>query len=95
MEVLQDLQDIFDPLKKIVDETIKNPIAPPDLDKNNEKNRYSIDAYYGDDNLGIDVLKQKYLAPWEKHPHEMWQRQAKALASVEKTKSLRTKMEKD
>ena len=85
-------------LKKIVDETIKNPIVPPELDKNNainEKNGYSIEAYYGDDNLGIDVLKQKYLAPWEKHPHELWQRQAKALASVEKTKSLRTKMEKE
>ena len=78
-------------LKKIVDETIKNPIIPPDLGKNNkinEEDRYLIDTYYGDDNLGIDVLKQKYLAPWEKHPHEMWQRQAKALASVEKTKSL-------
>ncbi len=85
-------------LKKIVDETIKNPIAPPDLEKNNktdEKDRYSINTYYGDDNLGIDVLKQKYLAPWEKHPHEMWQRQAKALSSVEKTKELRIKMEKE
>ena len=85
-------------LKKIVDETIKNPIAPPDLDINgeiSEKDRYSIKAYYGDDDLGIDVLKQKYLAPWEKHPYELWQRQAKALASVEKTKSLRTKMEKE
>ena len=85
-------------LKKIVDETIKNPIVSSDLNKNNElneKNRYSIDTYYGDDNLGIDVLKQKYLAPWEKHPHELWQRQAKALASVEKTKSLRAKMEKE
>ena len=60
-----------------------------------EKDRYSTKAYYGDDDLGIDVLKQKYLAPWEKHPHELWQRQAKALASVEKTKSLRTKMEKE
>ncbi|OUT39022.1 MAG: ribonucleoside-diphosphate reductase, adenosylcobalamin-dependent [bacterium TMED6] len=85
-------------LKKIVDETIKNPIVNPDLGKNykiDEEDRYSIDTYYGDDNLGIDVLKQKYLAPWEKHPYDMWQRQAKALASVEKTKSLRTKMEKD
>ena len=48
-------------LKKIVDETIKNPIVPPELDKDNainEKNEYSIEAYYGDDNLGIDVLKQ-------------------------------------
>ena len=52
-------------------------------------------SYYGDDDLGIDVLKQKYLAPWERHPYELWQRQAKALASVEKTKSLRTKMEKE
>ena len=77
-------------LKKIVDETIKNPIVPQDLEKNNklnDKNRFSIDAYYGDDNLGVDVLKQKYLAPWEEHPHQMWKRQAKALASVEKTKA--------
>ena len=75
-------------LKKLVDETIKNPIAtPPDLIKNKdtkESNKYTIDTYYEDDSLGIDVLKQKYLAPWEKHPYEMWQRQAEALASVEK-----------
>ena len=80
-------------LKKLVDETIKNPIAtPPDLIKNKdtkESDKYSIDSYYEDDTLGIDVLKQKYLAPWEKHPYQMWQRQAKALASVEKTKSQR------
>ena len=85
-------------LKKIVDETIKNPIAPPDLEKNKNKDKisdkYSIEKYYLDDDLGTDVLKQKYLAPWEKHPYEMWQRQAKALASVEKTKLLRTKMQK-
>ncbi|MBI87226.1 MAG: ribonucleoside-diphosphate reductase, adenosylcobalamin-dependent [Candidatus Marinimicrobia bacterium] len=86
-------------LKKIVDETIKNPIAPPpDLTMSSntpENNEYSIDSYYEDDTLGIDVLKQKYLAPWEKHPYQMWQRQAKALASVEKTKPLRKKMEKE
>ena len=86
-------------LKKLVDETIKNPIAtPPDLIKNKdakESNKYSIDTYYDDDTLGIDVLKQKYLAPWERHPYEMWQRQAEALASVEKTKPQRKKMEKE
>ena len=86
-------------LKKLVDETIKNPIVtPPELIKSSdaqENEKYTIESYYGDDTLGIDVLKQKYLAPWEKHPFEMWQRQAKALASVEKTKSLRKKMEKD
>ena len=86
-------------LKKLVDETIKNPIAtPPDLIKNKETKEsdiYSIESYYGDDTLGSDVLKQKYLAPWENHPYEMWQRQAKALASVEKTKSQRQKLEKE
>ena len=86
-------------LKKLVDETIKNPIAtPPDLIKNKdtkESDKYTIDSYYEDDTLGIDVLKQKYLAPWEKHPYQMWQRQAKALASVEKTKSQRKKMEEE
>ena len=86
-------------LKKLVDETIKNPIAPPEIEKNKDKDKkpakYSIEEYYTDDTLGTDVLKQKYLAPWEKHPFEMWKRQAKALASVEKTKTLRTKLEKD
>ncbi len=86
-------------LKKLVDETIKNPIAPPEIEKNKDKDKkpakYSIEEYYTDDTLGTDVLKQKYLAPWEKHPFEMWKRQAKALASVEKTKALRTKLEKD
>ena len=82
-------------LKKLVDETIKNPIAPPNIEtKDKASNIYSIEQYYKNDSLGIDVLKQKYLAPWEKHPNEMWHRQAKALASVEKTKALRTKMEK-
>ncbi len=83
-------------LKKLVDETIKNPIAPPSNKiEEQEPNKFSIEAYYQNDNLGTDVLKQKYLAPWEKHPHEMWHRQAKALASVEKTKTLKTKMEKE
>ena len=86
-------------LKKLVDETIQNPIAPPpDLIKHKDtisKEKYTIDSYYEDDTLGIDVLKQKYLAPWEKHPYQMWQRQAKALASVERTKSQRKKMEKE
>ena len=85
-------------LKKLVDETIKNPIVtPPDLNNINSKesDKYSIDSYYEDDTLGVDVLKQKYLAPWEKHPYQMWQRQAKALASVEKTKSQRKKIEKE
>ena len=68
-------------------------IIKPLLNLNNDKqkpedkiNPYDIENYYPNDTLGSDVLKQKYLAPNEKHPHEMWKRQAKALASVEKNK---------
>ena len=70
-------------------------IIKPLLNLENEKhkpdntNLYDIENYYQDDTLGSDVLKQKYLAPNEKHPYEMWKRQAKALASVEKNKSNR------
>ena len=74
-------------------------IIKPLLDIETEKkkaeksNSYDIENYYADDNLGSDVLKQKYLAPGEKHPHELWKRQAKALASVEKTKNTRQEWE--
>lgn len=47
--------------------------------------QYTIDKYYTDDQLGADVLKNKYLTPEETHPWELWQRVAKATASVEKT----------
>ena len=52
---------------------------------------YTVSSYYKDDTLGADVLKKKYLAPWENHPWELWERQAHALASVEKTKTLQDK----
>ncbi|MFQ6674467.1 MAG: ribonucleotide reductase N-terminal alpha domain-containing protein, partial [Fidelibacterota bacterium] len=45
---------------------------------------YSIDRYYGGDDLGKEVLQNKYLAPWEKGPYDMWKRIAKAMAAVEK-----------
>ena len=47
--------------------------------------KFRIDQYYADDTLGADVLKNKYLTPDENHPYELWQRAAKAMASVEKT----------
>lgn len=50
---------------------------------------YQLENYYTDDSLGADVLRNKYLAPWEHHPWQLWQRQAVAIASVEKTKELR------
>jgi ribonucleoside-diphosphate reductase alpha chain len=78
---------------------LENPIAPPVAALENQASEnipqeYTIQEYYKDDNLGSDVLKEKYLAPWEKHPYQIWTRQATALSSVEKTKTLRTKWEK-
>ena len=55
---------------------------------------FEIEIYYDGDTLGADILKNKYLAPWENHPYELWQRQAKALASVESTKKQRKTWEK-
>ena len=75
---------------------IKNPILSI-KDAPNENllvpEHYTTEAYYENDKLGSDVLKQKYLAPWEKHPYQMWKRQANALASVEKNKKLRKEWE--
>ena len=41
------------------------------------------EAYYGDNDLAIDVLRNKYLAPGESGPLQMWDRIARAMASVE------------
>ncbi len=73
-----------------------NPIltAIQDADKSDIPEQYKIEEFYKDDQLGSDVLKNKYLAPWENHPWELWKRQAIAIASVEKTKALRNKWEK-
>ena len=60
-------------------------------DESTTPESYTVSSYYGDDTLGADVLKKKYLAPWENHPWELWERQAHALASVEKTKTLQDK----
>ena len=78
-------------IENLEKQSLKNPIIPPKNSSANETKveiprNYTIEEYYKDDNLGSDVLKQKYLAPWESHPYELWTRQAKALASVEKTK---------
>ena len=56
---------------------------------------FQINNYYEKDTLGMDVLKNKYLAPWEQHPWELWTRQAKSISSVEKTKQLKDKWEKN
>ena len=81
--------------KESVEKIIK-PLLEIEKQQNasEKSSQFDIDNYYKNDSLGSDVLKQKYLAPGEKHPYELWQRQAKALASVEKNKSDREKWEK-
>lgn len=44
------------------------------------------EKYYGDNDLAIDVLRSKYLAPGETGPLQMWDRIARAMASVEEDK---------
>ena len=75
-----------------LDQTTLEQIDP--TNKNSKKvlkevttpENYKIESYYKDDTLGSDVLKNKYLALWEKHPWQLWKRQASAIASTEKTK---------
>ena len=42
------------------------------------------ETYYGENDLAVDVLRNKYLAPGETGPLQMWDRIARAMASVEK-----------
>ena len=75
---------------------LENPIPPQVGSTDSETDvpsEFTIESYYKNDTLGSDVLKQKYLAPWEKHPFQLWKRQATALASVEKTKAARKNWE--
>ena len=82
-------------IKTIVEETVRELTKEVDeKDSSNDQKIYHIENYYEGDSLGADILKNKYLAPWESHPYELWERQAKALASVEKTKKLQETWEK-
>jgi ribonucleoside-diphosphate reductase alpha chain len=82
-----------------IDSELKNQILgfnvkeSKDQDKESCPEEYTIDNYYKEDELGRSVLEMKYLAPGEKNPWELWKRQAKALASVEKTPELQDKWE--
>ncbi|MFL3044617.1 MAG: adenosylcobalamin-dependent ribonucleoside-diphosphate reductase [Candidatus Neomarinimicrobiota bacterium] len=77
--------ELVEKVKKIQQEA-NGKTQPGDTPEN-----YTIENYYADDALGADVLKNKYLAPWENHPWEIWKRQASALASVENSKKLQEK----
>ena len=82
-----------------IDSEIKNQILGFNVKESMKKDEescpeeYTIDNYYKEDELGRSVLEMKYLAPGEKSPWELWKRQAKALASVEKTPELQDKWE--
>jgi ribonucleoside-diphosphate reductase alpha chain len=82
-----------------IDSEIKNQILGFNVKESMKKDEescpeeYTIDNYYKEDELGRSVLEMKYLAPGEKNPWELWKRQAKALASVEKTPELQDKWE--
>ncbi|MFC1528097.1 adenosylcobalamin-dependent ribonucleoside-diphosphate reductase [Candidatus Neomarinimicrobiota bacterium] len=82
---------VFNPEAENRDSNIQSTVIPTFEEGILEKpdnyipKHYTIDKYYTDDQLGADVLKNKYLTPSENHPWEMWQRVAKATASVEKT----------
>lgn len=44
------------------------------------------ETYYGENDLAVDVLRSKYLAPGEEGPLHIWDRIARAMASVEEDK---------
>ena len=44
------------------------------------------ETYYGENDLAVDVLRSKYLAPGEVGPLHIWDRIARAMASVEEDK---------
>ena len=61
-------------LKESTNNPLENPIVPSlgTLEKEESGNipsQFTIQKYYDNDTLGSDVLKQKYLAPWEEHPY--------------------------
>ena len=83
------------PGKQPIENPVPTPLESTEIEKKSDvPSEFTIEKYYDNDSLGSDVLKQKYLAPGEKHPYQLWTRQAAALASVEKTKSAQKKWEK-
>ena len=86
--------------KKIKSETV-SPLQGPDRTTQEKDSKtpilsseeFTIKNYYADNILGADVLKNKYLAPGESHPTDLWKRQAVAISSVEKNDKLRQRSE--
>ena len=53
------------------------------VNKDKPRDGSDIDVYYGVDDLGKSVLQNKYLAPNEASPEDLWRRLAKAMAGLE------------
>jgi ribonucleoside-diphosphate reductase alpha chain len=51
-------------------------------DQNNDQAK-DLDLYYGDDDLAKDVIRNKYFAPWEESPFDVWVRLALGAAEAE------------
>ncbi|UCH10144.1 MAG: adenosylcobalamin-dependent ribonucleoside-diphosphate reductase [Fidelibacterota bacterium] len=63
-------------------------LPPKSLDEVSPQ-KYTLDAYYQDDEIAKDVLRNKYLAQQEEGPWDLWIRQAEAICSVEQNSQLR------
>lgn len=69
-----------------IDESKSSPETDlPEVLGEKTPHNYTLEGYFGKDALGKEVLQNKYLAPWEKSPYDMWKRVAKAISSIEKT----------
>lgn len=69
------------PAKALTESNPAKPTPVPSLGAD-------LDSYYGEDDLARSVLQNKYLAPGEKSPHDLWKRMARAAAAIEKDKEL-------
>ncbi|MCF7902386.1 MAG: adenosylcobalamin-dependent ribonucleoside-diphosphate reductase [Candidatus Marinimicrobia bacterium] len=68
-----------------VESPAKSTTQTPDKDSTkSEKLGADMETYYGSDDLARSVLQNKYLAPWEKSPRDLWERMARAAAAIEK-----------
>ncbi len=74
----RNLNDYLFPYDELVEE-FSDAFTRTDFNKASDSERY-----YKENTLAIDVLRSKYLAPYENCPLHLWYRVAKAIASVEK-----------
>ena len=74
-------------------ETVPAPDAAAGRELDPAPPQYALERYYEADDLAAEVLRNKYLAPGESGPWDLWKRQAAAMASVEPSAALRVEWE--